>query len=101
MVAPGLYRRYEPEAQRLGGFQLPARLHVWETGRGEIDFVYGPRAELDVVEVRWRRVVSAPGARSLHRTLPSHPAVVVTQDDLHLDHRSELVPAHLFMWLVG
>lgn len=101
VIALSLYRRYEPEAERLGGFNLPRRLHVWETTRREIDFVCGPRRDLEIVEVKWRRVVTMSEARSLHRTLPSRPAVVVTRTDRSIEDRTGLVPAHLFLWLAG
>jgi predicted AAA+ superfamily ATPase len=100
-VALALYRRYEPEDQRLHGFHLPVRLHVWETARREIDFVCGPRDELDAVEVKYQNGVSRTYAEGLRRTLPRGPAVVVTRDDLHADSTTALVPAHLFLWLVG
>lgn len=100
-IALALYRRYEPEDQRLHGFQLPVRLHVWETARREIDFVCGPRSSLDVVEVKYQGGVSRSYAEGLRRTLPNRPAVVVTKHDLHVDGSIALIPAHLFLWLVG
>jgi uncharacterized protein len=100
-VALALYRRYEPHDQRLHGFHLPVRLHVWETARREIDFVCGPRRSLDVVGVKYQGAVSRSYALGLRRTLPNRPVVVVCRHELHVDASTALVPAHLFLWLVG
>jgi predicted AAA+ superfamily ATPase len=100
-IALGLYRRYEPQAQRMAGFHLPIHLHVWETSRREIDFVCGPRRELEIAEVKWQRAVTPAEARKLHLTLPQRPAVVVTQSSLEVGKLSALIPAHLFVWLLG
>ncbi|HEY7201036.1 MAG TPA: DUF4143 domain-containing protein [Candidatus Dormibacteraeota bacterium] len=95
-VALALYRRYEPEHQH-----LPVRLHVWETARREIDYVCGARRELDAVEVKYQGTVSASYAQGLQRTLPNRPVVVVTRHDLDVGATWALIPAHLFLWLVG
>jgi len=100
-VALALYRRYEPEDQRLQGFHLPVRLHVWETARREIDFVCGARRELDAVEVKYQGIVSATYAQGLQRTLPNRPVVVVSRHHLDVGATWALIPAHLFLWLVG
>jgi len=91
-VALALYRRYEPEDQRLHGFHLPVRCTCGRRPAGRFDFVCGPRSHLDVVEVKYQGTVSPAYARGLTRTLPDRPVVVVTRHDLHVDADTALIP---------
>jgi hypothetical protein len=61
-VGLALYRRYEPPERLIESFISPDRLHAWRTARaGEVDFVAGPRRELDVVEVKYQRQIDLRG----------------------------------------
>jgi uncharacterized protein len=101
-VGLALYRRYEPQERLIETFVSPDRLHVWRTARaGEVDFVAGPRRELDVVEVKYRRQIDLRGARSVASAHPGRPAVIATQDDLLFAENYTLVPAHTLLWALG
>jgi predicted AAA+ superfamily ATPase len=97
-----LYRRYEPPERLLESFTSPDRLHVWRTARaGEIDFVAGPRRELDAVEVKYQRHVDLRGASSVAKAHPGRPAVIATRDELRFANDYALVPAHMLLWALG
>jgi predicted AAA+ superfamily ATPase len=97
-----LYRRYEPHERLIESFVSPDRLHVWRTARaGEVDFVAGPRHELDVVEVKYRRQIDLRGASAVAKAHPGRPAVIATQDDLLFAEDYTLVPAHQLLWALG
>lgn len=101
-VGLALYRRYEPTERLIESFASPDRLHVWRTaGAGEVDFVAGPRSELDLVEVKYRRHIDLRGASAVAKTLPGRPAVIATQDDLLFAEDYTLVPAHTLLWALG
>jgi len=101
-VGLGLYRRYEPRERLIESFLLPDRLHVWRTARaGEVDFVAGPRRELDVVEVKYQRRIDLRSASGVAKAHPRRPAMVATQDDLLFTDAYGLVPAHLLLWALG
>ena len=95
-----LLRRYEPADRLIETFILPERLHIWQTARGgEIDFVCGPRSELDLVEVKYRE---QPGlAAAAVRSHPGRPAVLATKNTLLLGERYTLLPAHTLLWALG
>jgi predicted AAA+ superfamily ATPase len=101
-VALALYRRYEPLERRAEDMLAPERLHVWGTRRGgEIDFVCGPREEIEAVEVAdWaildRRKATAPG-----RALPGRPSLVAARDELELGRSANVVPAALLLWALS
>jgi predicted AAA+ superfamily ATPase len=101
-LALALYRRYEPSERSAEAFPCPERLHVWGTGKGgEIDFVCGPRSEIDAVEVGdWKRV-SRQKATAPMRALPGRPAIVATREELHLGPTANLVPASLLLWALS
>ncbi len=101
-LALALYRRYEPSERSPEAFPCPERLHVWGTSRGgEIDFVCGPRAAIDAVEVAdWQRA-SAQKATAPMRALPGRPSVVATRDELHFGPTANLVPASLLLWALA
>jgi uncharacterized protein len=101
-IALALYHRYEPSDWRLEGFDAPAELHVWQTRRaGEIDFVCGPRAEPDLVEVKYQSNPDLRRVASIPRAFPGRPVAVATKD--RLEHREgyALIPASLFLWALG
>jgi predicted AAA+ superfamily ATPase len=101
-VGLALYRRYEPPQRLTESFISPERLHAWRTARaGEVDFVAGPRRELDVVEVKYRRQIDLRGAASLARAHPGRPAVIATQDNLLFAEDYTLLPAHTLLWALG
>jgi predicted AAA+ superfamily ATPase len=102
VVGTALLRRYEPADRLLETFTLPERLHIWQTARGgEIDFVCGPRRELDVVEVKYHRDPGTSAAAAAARAHPGRPVVMATKDLLHRTDRYALVPAHLLLWALG
>jgi hypothetical protein len=101
-VGLALYRSYEPPERLTESFISPDRLHVWRTARaGEVDFVAGPRRELDVVEVKYQRQIDLRGAISVAKAHPGRPAVIATQDDLDFRDAYSLIPAHLLLWALG
>ncbi len=102
VLALALYRRYEPPEHSAEGFRSPERLHVWGTRKGgEIDFVCGPRAAIDAVEVAdWARV-DRQKATAPMRALPGRPAVVATRAELRFGPTANLVPAALLLWALG
>lgn len=102
LVALALYHRYESPASRLEGFDAPFDLHVWQTRRaGEIDFVCGPRAEPDLVEVKYRSNPDLRRAAAIPRAFPGRPVVVATKDRLERRPGYALVPASLLLWALG
>ena len=101
-VGLALYRGYEPHERLIESFVSPDRLHVWRTARaGEVDFVAGPRRELDVVEVKYQRQIDLRGATAVAKAHPGRPAVVATLDDLLFADGCTLVPAHQLLWALG
>jgi predicted AAA+ superfamily ATPase len=101
-VALALYRRYEPPERAAENMLGPERLHVWGTRRGgEIDFVCGPRDQIDAVEVAdWtsldRRKATGPG-----RALPGRPSLVACRDELDFGRTANIVPAALLLWALS
>lgn len=101
-VGLALYRRYEPHDWLIESFVSPNRLHVWRTARaGEVDFVAGPRRELDAVEVKYQRQIDLRAAAGVAKAHPRRPAVIATRDDLRFTDAYALVPAHLLLWALG
>ena len=75
-VGLALYRRYESPASRLRRLRRALGLHVWQTRRGgEIDFVCGPRASADLVEVKYQSNPDLRGAAAIPRAFPGPPVV--------------------------
>lgn len=102
VIGMALLRRYEPPERLMEAFALPGRLHIWQTARGgEIDFVCGPRGELDVVEVKYRRDPGTAAAAGAARAHPGRPVVMATRDALQFTDRYALVPASLLLWALG
>jgi len=101
-LALALYRRYEPSERSAESFVAPERLHVWGTRNGgEIDFVCGPRAAIEAVEVAdWARV-NRQKATAPMRALPGRPAIVATREDLEFSASANLVPAALLLWALS
>ncbi len=101
-LALALYRRYEPRERSAENMVAPEALHVWGTRRGgEIDFVCGPRGQVDAVEVAdWaaldRRKATAPA-----RALPGRPALVASRDELDFGGSANVVPAALLLWALS
>ncbi len=101
-LALALYRRYEPPERAIESFVSPDRLHVWRTARAtEVDFVAGPRRELDVVEVKYRRQIDLRKMAGIARAHPGRPAVIATSDELLFADTYALVPAHSLLWALG
>ena len=102
VIGMALLRRYEPAERLLETFALPERLHIWQTARGgEIDFVCGPRRQLDAVEVKYRRDVDLRTAAAVARAHPGRPALIATRKTLDFRETYALVPAHLLLWALG
>ncbi|HEY8304684.1 MAG TPA: ATP-binding protein [Solirubrobacteraceae bacterium] len=101
-VGLALYRSYEPAERLVESFVSPDRLHAWRTARaGEVDFLAGPRRELDVVEVKYQRRIDLRGANAVAKALPGRPVVIATQDDLLFAENYALIPAHTLLWALG
>lgn len=101
-LALALYRRYEPLERSAENMIAPEALHVWGTRRGgEVDFVCGPRGQVDAVEVAdWarldRRKATAPA-----RALPGRPSLVASRDELEFGASANIVPAALLLWALS
>jgi predicted AAA+ superfamily ATPase len=101
-VGMALLRRYEPADRLIETFILPERLHIWQTARGgEIDFVCGPRRELDVVEVKYRNDPGLSAAAAAARAHPGRPVAMVTKNTHRFTERYILLPAHMLLWALG
>jgi uncharacterized protein len=101
-VGLALYRRYEAPERLIESFPSPDRLHVWRTARaGEIDFVAGPRRELDIVEVKYQRQIDLRSASAVARAHSGRPAVIATRDELLFADDYTLLPAHQLLWALG
>ncbi len=100
-IALALYRRYESSERSAESMLAPERLHAWGTRRGgEIDFVCGPRGQVEAVEVAdWaaldRRKATAPA-----RALPGRPSLVASRDELDFGSSANVIPAALLLWAV-
>ncbi len=102
VIGMALLRRYESRERLLETFVLPERLHIWQTARGgEIDFVCGPRRELDAVEVKYRENPSLAAAAAAARAHPGRPVVMATKNTHHSAERYTLLPAHTLLWALG
>lgn len=98
-IAVALYRRYEPNERTAENMVSPENLHVWGTKKGgEIDFVCGPRAAIEAVEVADWQKVNRQKATAPMRALPNRPALVATRNDLEFGDNYNLVPAPLLLW---
>ncbi|HET9162081.1 MAG TPA: ATP-binding protein [Solirubrobacterales bacterium] len=101
-LALALYRRYEPYERSAENMISPEALHVWGTRRGgEVDFVCGPRGQIDAVEVAdWaaldRRKATAPA-----RALPGRPSLVASREELDFGKSANVVPAALLLWALS
>jgi predicted AAA+ superfamily ATPase len=101
-VGMALLRRYEPADRLIETFILPERLHIWQTARGgEIDFVCGPRRELDVVEVKYRNDPGLSAAAAAARAHQGRPVAVATKNTSQISERYTLIPAHTLLWALG
>jgi hypothetical protein len=101
-VGLALYRGYEPQERLIESFLSPDRLHAWRTTRaGEVDFVAGPRRELDVVEVKYQSQIDLRSAAAAAKAHPGRPAVIATRDDLLFADGYTLVPTHQLLWALG
>lgn len=101
-VGLALYRRYEAPERLIESFISPDHLHAWRTARaGELDFVAGPRRELDAVEVKYQRRIDLRSATGVAKAHPGRPALIATQDELLLADDYTLVPAHILLWALG
>ena len=101
-VALALYRRYEPTERSAENLLSPERLHVWGTRRGgEIDFVCGPREQIEAVEVADWGTVNRQKATAPARALPGRPALVATRDELGYGRQANLIPAALLLWALS
>lgn len=101
-VGLALYRRYEPAGRLIETFISPERLHAWRTARaGEVDFVAGPRRELDAVEVKYQGHIDLRGAAAVAKAHPARPAVLATKNTLHIGDSYTLIPAPTLLWALG
>jgi hypothetical protein len=101
-IGLALYRGYEPPERLIESFISPDRLHAWRTARaGEVDFVAGPRRQLDAVEVKYQRHIDLRSAAAVAKAHPGRPAVIATQNDLLFANGYTLVPAHQLLWTLG
>ncbi|MFI5005344.1 MAG: DUF4143 domain-containing protein [Solirubrobacterales bacterium] len=102
VVGIALLRRYEQAERLIETFILPERLHIWQTARGgEIDFVCGPRRELDVVEVKYSEDPALTAAAAAARAHPGRPTAMATKGVYRPGERYTLIPAHTLLWALG
>jgi predicted AAA+ superfamily ATPase len=101
-VALALYRHYEPVDVQAEGYAGPERLHAWETKKpNEIDFVCGPRAALEMIEVKFRSHIGLADTLVMRQSFPGRPHVLVTRDVLRLEDEHAWIPASLLLWALG
>jgi uncharacterized protein len=101
-VGIALLRRYEPAERLIETFTLPERLHIWQTARGgEIDFVCGPRRQLDVVEVKYSENPGLSAAAAAARAHPGRPTAMATKNLFRPGESYTLIPAHTLLWALG
>ncbi|HEX5308395.1 MAG TPA: DUF4143 domain-containing protein [Solirubrobacteraceae bacterium] len=101
-IGIALLRRYEPPERLIETFVSPERLHIWQTSRGgEIDFVCGPRGELDLIEVKHQEHPSLSAASAAARAQPGRPVVMATKSTLSVHESYTLLPAHTLLWALG
>ncbi len=101
-IGTALYRRYEPEDSQATGMEDPARLHVWQTTRGrEIDFVCGPRAAIECVEVKYQARITGHDSVGMRKAFPGRPALLVSRDAFRLADDHVVAPAALVLWALG
>ncbi|HEX3173464.1 MAG TPA: ATP-binding protein [Solirubrobacterales bacterium] len=101
-VAMALYRRYEPGERSAENMVAPERLHAWGTRRGgEIDFVCGPRGQIEAVEVADWASLDRRKATGPFRALPGRPSLVVSRDRLEFGRTANVVPAALLLWALA
>jgi len=101
-VGLALYRRYEPPDRLIESFVSPDRLHAWRTARaGEVDFVAGPRPEMDIVEVKYQRRIDRRSASGIVKAHPGRPVAIASRDELLFGDDYSLVPAHMLLWALG
>ena len=75
---------------------------MWQTaGGGEVDFVCGPRPDLDAVEVKYQARPDLRKAGGMTRGFPGRPVIVVTRDRLEWRGGYVLIPASLLLWALG
>lgn len=80
----------------------PTALHLWRSScGGEIDFLAGPRSQIDLVEVKYRGRVDRRALGGVRAAFPSRPAVVCTRSDLDVSGGVALLPAPLLAWALG
>ncbi len=102
VVGLTLLRAYESPQRLVETFALPERLHIWQTARGgEIDFVCGPRDDLDIVEVKYSDRPSLSSAAAAARAHPRRPVAIATKSVLAPGERYTLLPAHALLWGLG
>lgn len=101
-IGAALLRRYEPPERLIETFVSPERLHIWQTSRGgEIDFVCGPRTQLDLVEVKYREHPGLSAAAAAARAQPGRPVAMATKSTLSVHENYTLLPAHMLLWALG
>jgi predicted AAA+ superfamily ATPase len=101
-VGLALYRRYESPGRLIESFVSPDRLHVWRTARAtEVDFVAGPRRELDIVEVKYQRHIDLRKLAGIAKAHPGRPVAIASYDDLLFRDAYTVLPAHTLLWALG
>ncbi len=70
-------------------------------GRREIDFVCGPREQIEAVEVADWAAIDRRKATAPARALPGRPAMVATREELEFGRWANLVPAALALWALS
>lgn len=100
-IALCLYRSYEPVAGQYRGYLAPSKLHVWQTGRSEVDFVCGSREEIEIAEVKYQRSVDRRSIAGIHRAMPGRPLLIVTSNELTSNNDQAMIPAHLALWALA
>lgn len=101
-IGLALLRRYETPESLVEAFASPNRLHIWQTARGgEIDFVCGPRNDLEVVEVKYQNHPGKSAPSAAARAHPGRPVVMATIRDLEFRDAYSVIPASSLLWALG
>lgn len=96
-IATALYRTYEGPADLIKSWGAPQSLHVWETDK-EIDFVCGPRTDLEIVEVKYQNHPDLRTAAGIVKAFPGRPVALATKHTLEFRDKYIAIPASMLLW---
>lgn len=98
ITALGLFRAVEQNP--IEGLQAPASVFYWKSSSGhEIDFLSGSGNVKDAVEVKYQGKISGKYREAMAKSFGR--GVILSRDILDLSRPVRIVPAALYLWLLG